>query len=122
MRSLQYFWPWSRRAALFASVDAAVRDVRRWLDGQRVAVHRIETVAAFEHWSKHLGIWVFYETDAQRICCEENGLSNTIREHFLSALTDHGYPSRYLPLVSFVFDSHETVLRDYDASYFNRLR
>lgn len=116
------FWPWTRSQVLFDCVDAATTATRCWADTQRIPVHRIDTVAAFERWSKHLGVWVFYETDAQRANGEESHLSDAVRGQFLRALSDGGYPSRYLPLVSFVFDSHETVLRDYDANYFYRLR
>ncbi|HOB01509.1 MAG: hypothetical protein BWZ07_03093 [Alphaproteobacteria bacterium ADurb.BinA280] len=115
-------WPWTYRRDLYASVDNAVKLTRQWIDVHHVPVRYIETVAAFERWSKHLGVWFFYETDAQRCHGEESDLSNAMRERFLRALKESGYPDAYLPLVSFAFDSHETVLRDYCGSYFNRLR
>ena len=88
-------WPWTYRRDLYASVDNAVKLTRQWIDVHHVPVRYIETVAAFERWSKHLGVWFFYETDAQRCHGEESDLSNAMRERFLRALKESGYPDFY---------------------------
>jgi len=116
------WWPWPQQAALYACCERAVATTRRWSETRGLPLHRIETVAAFERWSRDLGVWVFYETDSQRARANSDGSSTELQRTLLCALRDEGYPRRWLAKVSVVFDSHETVLREYDGRYFLRLR
>jgi hypothetical protein len=45
-----------------------------------------------------------------------------VQQEFLSILGAGGYPAAWLPDVAFDIDSHENVERNYDGSYFYRLR
>ena len=44
------------------------------------------------------------------------------QEVFLGALRDVGYPEEHLRLVTFEVDSDERVNREFEGSYFARLR
>lgn len=43
-------------------------------------------------------------------------------EKFLAILAENGYPADWLADTSFEVDSHENVERNFDGSYFYRLR
>ena len=79
-------------------------------------------VAAFEEWSKRLSVFVFYERDTDVERYAKDGTSKLIQDQFLGILRSLRYPFTKFPEVGFVFDSHETVERDHEGSYFRRLR
>lgn len=106
----------------FTSIAEAKQSTLAWARAEGIPLHTIEYVATFEPWANGIGVWVFYETDAN---LQENGGSgrnSEIREHLFSALRAARYPSSEFPEVVFEFDSHENVVRTYEGSYFYRLR
>ena len=109
-----------RRA--FKIIDKAESKLVKWARRQRVPLDRVEFVAAFEEWSKSLGVYVFYKLDAEVERYAEDGTSKSIEDQFLVILRKLNYPFDKFPEVGFIFDSHERVEREYDGSYFRRLR
>lgn len=116
------FGPSSQRDSLEQSVASATNEIRAWLIAERVPIHRIETVAVFETWSNDLAIWFFYDTDQQRDDRAGSVYESQLANRCRSALIRNRFPARLIDQVAFVFDSHETVVRDYNGSYFFRLR
>jgi hypothetical protein len=103
-------------------IDEAERDIMAWATKNSVPVHRVEFVAVFEEWNNDLPVWVFYETDEDIRICEANGSSKNLETRFMEILRERNYPFDEFPEVLFVFDSHENVEKNYQGSYFSRLR
>lgn len=112
----------SQRESLERNVALASSEIRAWLNEQRTPIHCIETIAVFEPWSNDLAIWFFYETDQQRDERAGSSEESRLERQFCEALLRHRFPARLMDRVSFAFDSHETVVRDYEGNYFYRLR
>lgn len=105
--------------AFIASAKASVlASARR--DG--IPLHRIEFVVPFVDDDFGLWVWFFYETDDQLQSAVRTGWSEALKAELLRALRSTGYAEEWLDAVGFAFDSHENVLRDYEGSYFYRLR
>ena len=88
--------------------------------GREIPVHRVEFIASFEEHSKSLGVFVFYERDADVARYAEDGTSRSVEDEFLEILRRLRYPFDKFPEVDFVFDSHERVEREYEGSYYFR--
>ena len=86
-----------------------------------VPLHRIEFVSALTPGDYGISVWFFYETDANRDVAATNGWQRNLVERFRSELAERGYPRRWLREVRFALGSHETVVRDYESSYFYAL-
>jgi len=71
---------------------------------------------------KFLEIYFFYEKDADVTEGELQGFSELIRQEMLRELAELQYPDFEPSRVRFVFDSHENVVKNYQGSYFFRLR
>lgn len=65
--------------------------------------------------------YVFYRWDRQIKEAEENGLRAKIVDAIFNSLENVGRGQRSTIDVVFEFDSHETVERDYEGNYYNRL-
>jgi hypothetical protein len=52
----------------------------------------------------------------------EDGTTAAMQREFLSILSREGYPLDWLHDIAFSIDSHENVERNYEGSYFYRLR
>jgi len=61
--------------------------------------------------------WVTTATDPERDQLQQR---EGLREQFCTALRQSGYPASDLPFVQFVFESQETVDRDFKGSWSNR--
>lgn len=94
----------------------------RWARRREIPIHRVELIAAFEEWSKSLGVLVFYESDSEVGRFADDGTSKSIEDQFLEILGDLKYPFDKFPDVIFDFDSHERVEREFGGSYFDRTR
>jgi hypothetical protein len=103
-------------------IDRAKAALIEWARERAIPLHTVEYVAAFEPWSDRLSVWVFYETDAQTKEYETNGVSKQIEARHLGLLQQLRFPFKQFPKVDFTFDSHENVERNFEGSYFYRLR
>ena len=104
------------------SILAARDAVFSWAAGQQIPLYRIEFVATFAEWDHGIGVFVFYETRAQLVAAEASGANRRLKMFFLDELEAANYPFAEFPDVSFEFDSHENVVRNFKGSYFYRLR
>ncbi len=106
----------------FAYIEAARQHVLGWARSNGIALHRIEYVVPFVDTDFRLSVWFFYETDAQLQKARALRWSQRLMKTMKSCLRSLGYAEECISAVSFTFDSHENVERDYQGSYFYRLR
>jgi hypothetical protein len=69
-----------------------------------------------------LSVWLFYDTDRNVADFDRDGTTARMQQEFLSILGADGYSAAWLPDVTFSVDSYENVQRNYQGSYFYRLR
>jgi hypothetical protein len=110
------------RADQFACIDQAQVSVLTWAQEAGIPLHRVEFVVPFISDDFSLSAWFFYETEDQLRGSEQAGWSAVITSTFTRALQSAGYAEEWLREVNYMFDSHEHVVRDYEGSYFYRLR
>lgn len=106
----------------FASLDPARRAVLSWAASQHIPLHSIEFVATFEDWDDGIGVWVFYETNAQLEQGFGDGTSERVKARVVEELRSASYPFAEFPNLVFEFDSHENVVLNFQGNYFYRLR
>ncbi len=69
-----------------------------------------------------LEVYVFYENDFDITQNQENGISDKVEQIFLKELNDLKYMKHFNNNITFIFDSNENVINNYQGSYFLRLR
>jgi hypothetical protein len=106
----------------FSSIEAASERLLRWANGRSIPLHRMEFVVPFVDTNPGLTVWAFFETDEQLRRAGDLGWPVQLAAYFTGALRALGYAPEWLPEVRFMYDSHEAVCRDYEGSYFYRLR
>lgn len=108
----------------FPAIEQALSDVLNDMKVRGIRVRHTEVVTTSEEWDDALGIWFFFEDDDELAKCRLDGTTATIETLFNDRLDAAKKPYSFskLPTVVFEFDSHENVLRNYQGSYFLRLR
>ncbi len=120
-------WPYdvgvdAARKQQFAHIDAAKTNLLGWAQANDVPLVHVEFVVPFVETDFSLGVWLFYATDANINRAAADGTTTNVQQEFQSILSATGYPNDWLTRVSFYVDSHENVERNYQGSYFYRLR
>ncbi len=69
-----------------------------------------------------LEVYVFYKNDFDITENQNNGISDIVKQIFLKALNDLNYKRYFNSNITFIFDSNENVINNYQGSYFLRLR
>ena len=110
------------RKKQFAHLAAAKEQLEAWAVSHAVSLERVDFVVPFVETDFSVSVWLFYETDDDVARCDRAGSSARMQEEFLALLNAQGYPAQWLSEVVFVVDSREKVERNYEGSYFNRLR
>ena len=87
-----------------------------------ITIHEVQFTATFEKWDDGIGVWIFFPTDADLSEHDQRGTTGEIEVDFRNILKQLRYPFRRFPRVGFVFDSDENVQKNYEGSYFYRLR
>ena len=108
-----------------AAIEAAVARTVTGASLRGIAIHRVEYIAPSEIWCKTLAIVVFYETDDERQRRAQDETGTWFRAEFEEQLraSENALPFERMPdEITYEFDSHENVLRNYEGSYFLRLR
>jgi hypothetical protein len=70
----------------------------------------------------HIAAVIFFKKDSDIAECESNGTSQQMRDFIYDKLEEFGRGKRGEIGVVFVFDSFENVERNYEGSYFLRMR
>lgn len=108
----------------FPAIEQALSDVLDDMKVRGVRVRHTEVVTTSEEWDESLGIWFFFEDDGELTKRRMDGTTVAIESLFMDRLEAAKNPYFFskLPKVGFEFDSHENVQRNYQGSYFLRLR
>jgi hypothetical protein len=110
------------RGKQFGHLANAEARILRWAAANAIPLVRIEYVVPFAETDVSATVWVFYDTDLNVRRLTEDGTDADLRRELLAILGAQGYPPEWLSQVGFTADSHENVERNYDGSYFLRLR
>jgi hypothetical protein len=110
------------RKQQFAYIGAAKTALLGWAQANGVPLVRVEFVVPFVDTDFSLSVWLFYDTNANVTQAAADGTTTDVQQEFQSILSASGYPRDWLSRVSFYIDSHENVERNYEGSYFYRLR
>ena len=110
----------ARRRQL-TDLSAAREELLAWARVHAIPLVHVESVVSFGA-DFSVTIWLFYDTDASVADCAGSGTTADVQERFLRILADNGYPAGWLAETSFMVDSHENVERNFEGSYFYRLR
>jgi hypothetical protein len=108
-------YPAIERALTEVILEARLRGIR---------LQHIETVSCSEKWCRTLGVWFFYESDAEVQANKKNGTDEWIGKKFVSEIdaVKASFGFSELPEISFEFDSVENVKTNYQGNYFLRIR
>jgi len=90
-----------------------------WSSNNNVYIHEVYFVPMNDF---SLEVYIFYRNDNDIILNKGNGISDDVKQIFLKTLSDMDYFRYYKNNISFIFDSHENVVKNYSGSYFFRLR
>jgi hypothetical protein len=69
-----------------------------------------------------LEVYIFYENDIDIVQNEKNGVTDNVKRVFLETISDMNYMKIFDDNITFTFDSNENVIKNYQGSYFFRLR
>jgi hypothetical protein len=85
---------------------------------------KVEFVTTSEEWDDLLGVWIFYETQADVTKYEIDGTTEFIKLAFVNelAVSKSRFSFSELPKTNFVLDSRENVDKNFKGSYFLRMR
>jgi hypothetical protein len=110
------------RRKQFEHLASAKARILSWAAAQDLPLVRVEYIVPFVETDFDASVWVFYDTDLNVRRLTEDGTDANLRREFLAILGADGYPPEWLSQVDFLADSHENVERNYEGSYFFRLR
>jgi hypothetical protein len=103
---------------IISRVDAGLTS---WAEANSYSLYRIDHSIGFGD-DYSMDVWFFFDTDAINAAHSERGITDQFSAKYAALLKDHGYDARWLAETSYFFDSHENVERNYEGSYFYRLR
>ena len=104
-------------------IIARAREMLLELEASKgIAIHEVHITATFEKWDDGIGVWIFFPTDDELNAYGKKGATEAIETDLRNILKQLKYPFRRFPRVNFVFDSDENVQKNYEGSYFYRLR
>jgi hypothetical protein len=106
------------RLRQFEMLAAARSRLLAWSQAEGVPLHKVEYIVPFVETDFDAHVLLFVETDDQIPRFRQSEAEAV----FTDALRSVGYPEQHVALLTFEVDSHECVERDYEGSYFYRLR
>lgn len=106
--------------ASFAALEMAAADVVATTRAMGVRLQKAELL----EFAQQVAVLFFYEGEADVAAYENDGTTRQIEDAFLAALNAAKLvlPFSAMPRINFEFDSHENVVRNFEGSYFLRLR
>jgi hypothetical protein len=110
------------REEQLAQVEAARPRLLSWASAGGVPLVRVEFVVPFVEGDHSLHVWLFYDTDLDVTRLAGDGTTAAVQAELRSILEASGYPPDRLADIAFSVDSRENVERNYEGSYFYRLR
>lgn len=106
----------------FDYIEKAERLTFEWAKANNIKLFKIEFVVPFIPEDVSLSVWLFFATDKMVNDYAADGTTELIKEKYLNSLVLLNYPKNYFDEVSFFIDSNENVQKNYNGSYFYRLR
>lgn len=106
----------------FDYIEKAEQLTFEWTKTNNIKLIKIEFIVPFVLTDISLQVWLFFDTDKTVSEYEADGTTQLVRQKYLDSLTQLDYPKDYLNEVSFIIDSDENVQKNYEGSYFARLR
>lgn len=110
------------RKRQFDRLEEARDRLAAWSKREGFPLHQVEVLVPFVPTDFRAHVLFFLQTDAQVRAESDRPRMPEAQEVFLGALRDVGYPEEHLRLVTFEVDSDERVNREFEGSYFARLR
>jgi len=110
------------REEQFAMITKAKEEIMNWAGNQKISLFRVEYVVPFVQDDFSLTTWFFFKTDQDVVDNAQDGTSDRLSQRFLEILQNMDYPAPNIKQVSFIFDSDENVQKNFEGSYFYRLR
>ena len=99
-------------------VKKAKRIVEVWAKNEKTPIYKIEFVTG---WGEFLGVYIFYNLNAELEQYEKTGVLEKTKRNFMSILNDVGYIKEFNDIVRISFDSDENVRKNYQGNYGLRL-
>lgn len=90
-----------------------------WSNNDKVNIYDIHFVPMLDF---RLEVYVFYESNEDVIQNQLSGDTDRVKELFLDALSTLDYKKHFPNRITFIFDSNENVVKNYEGNYFFRLR
>ncbi len=106
----------------FDFIDIAKQRTLDWAKTKNIKLFRIEFVIPFVLTGKSLAVYLFFDTNKLLDEYYTDGTTQKVKGKYLESLTQINYPIDYLNEITFIFDSDENVQKNYEGSYFYRLR
>jgi hypothetical protein len=110
------------RRIQFKIIEAAKEKLIRWAKSQDIPLFNVEFVVPFVDNDFGLFVWLFYTLNQMVEELSMIGISEKVKSEFINILFELGYPKILIQFVEFEFDSDENVQKNYEGSYFYRLR
>jgi hypothetical protein len=108
----------------YPAIERALTEVILEARSKEIRLQNVETVSCSEDWCRTLGVWFFYESDLEVEVHKKDGTNEWLKKTFVRELDAAKVNFRFseLPEISFEFDSIENVKKNYQGSYFLRMK
>ena len=106
----------------FDYIEKAEQLTFEWTKVNNIKLFKIEFIVPFVLTDITLQVWLFFDTDKTMSEYETNGTTQLVKQKYLDSLIQLDYPKNYLSEVNFIIDTDENVQKNYNGSYFKRLR
>ena len=106
----------------FSFIEKAEKLILNWTIENKIILKKIEHIVPFILSDKSLSVWFFFDNEITKNNYEKNGTNESVKTKYLEILKTLNYPSEYLREVTFEIDTDENVTKNYEGSYFYRLR
>lgn len=90
-----------------------------WAENNNINIYDIHFVPMSDF---RLEVYIFYEKNDDINKNQLSGQTEQVKVAFLEELSKLDYKKHFSKEVSFIFDSNENVVENYEGSYFFRLR
>lgn len=111
-----------QRKKQFSLIELSRERLLEHAEQEGLPLHRVEFVVPFGNEDFDLEVWLFYEKNRDVRRLKRAGTLDALQRHFITILRDLDYPQEWLASVRFQTDSHQNVERNYEGSYFKRMR
>ena len=108
----------------FAAIEQAMSAVIVEMRAREIRLKNVEFVTTSREGDNSLVVLIFYESDSDVAIYDGDGTTEAIRLKFQDELaaSKSQFSFSQLPNMSFVFDSHENVVKNFEGNYFLRLK